>query len=138
MSKQPDKVTALYYRAARTNDNDTTLHLDNQMHQLLQYAQRHGADSFVLYADIGYPGTTLDRPAYQEMLSSIHSGHVRAVVTHSTTRIARDAFALYQFLEDAAQHGTMVFSIREGSGLLAESEALAAIRSLLKGGALKW
>lgn len=137
MSKQPDKVTALYYRVARTNDNDTTLHLDNQMHQLLRYAQQHGADSFVLYADIGYPGTTTDRPAYQEMLSSIHSGHVRAVVTHSTTRIARDSVSLYQFLEDAAQHGTMVFSIREGGGPLAESEALVAIRSLMKGGALK-
>lgn len=34
MSKQPDKVFALYYRAARTNDNDTTLHLDNQTHQI--------------------------------------------------------------------------------------------------------
>ena len=46
MNKQPDKVFALYYRAARTNDNDTTLHLDNQMHQLLQYARQHGIDMF--------------------------------------------------------------------------------------------
>ena len=52
MNKQPDKVFALYYRAARTNDNDTTLHLDNQMHQLLQYARQHGIDSFALYAEM--------------------------------------------------------------------------------------
>ena len=59
MSKQPDKVFALYYRAARTNDNDTTLHLDNQMHQLLQYARQHGIDNFALYVDMGYPGRPL-------------------------------------------------------------------------------
>lgn len=137
MSKQPDKVFALYYRAARTNDNDTTLHLDNQMHQLLQYARQHGIDSFVLYADVGYPGTNPDRPAYKEMLSAIRSGHVQAVVTHSMTRIARDNVSIYQFLEDAARHGTAVFSIKEGGDLLAEHEAFAAVCSLMKGGALK-
>ena len=30
MNKQPEMVTALYYRAARKND-DTNLYLDNQM-----------------------------------------------------------------------------------------------------------
>lgn len=137
MSNQPDKVFALYYRAARTNEIDTTLHLDNQMHQLLRYAREHEISSFTLYADISYPGTTPDRPAYQKMLSSIHSGHVQAVIVHSTTRIARDSVSLYQFLEDAAQHDTAVFSIREGGDLLAERETFAAIRSLMKGGALK-
>ena len=42
MSKQPDKVFALYYCAARTNDNDTTLHLDNQTHQI-PFFQKGGA-----------------------------------------------------------------------------------------------
>ena len=137
MNKQPDMVFALYYRAARTNDNDTTLHLDNQMHQLLQYARQHGIDNFALYVDMGYPGATPDRPAFKEMLSTIHSGHMQAVVTHSTTRIARDSISLYQFLEDAARHGTAVFSIKEGGDLLAEHKAFAAIRSLMKGGVLK-
>ena len=62
---------------------------------------------------------------------------MQAVVTHSTTHIARDSVSLYQFLEDAARHGTVVISIREGGDLLAESKAFAAIRSLMKRGALK-
>ncbi|MDO5401430.1 MAG: hypothetical protein Q4F17_10725 [Eubacteriales bacterium] len=42
MSKQPDKVFALYYNAARMNVNDTTLHLDNQTHQSPSF-QKGGA-----------------------------------------------------------------------------------------------
>lgn len=61
MNKQPEMVTALYYRAARKNDTD--LNLDNQMYQLLRYAQQHEIGSFVLYADNGASGLTLARPA---------------------------------------------------------------------------
>lgn len=36
MKKQPDKITAYYYRAA---NKQTDLNLDNQMHRLLSHAQ---------------------------------------------------------------------------------------------------
>ena len=36
MKKQPDKITAYYYRAA---NEQTDLNLDNQMHRLLSPAQ---------------------------------------------------------------------------------------------------
>ncbi|MCB6365899.1 hypothetical protein LI291_06895 [Intestinibacillus massiliensis] len=37
--KQPDKMTAYYYRAAQTHND---LHLDNQMHRLLYHARENG------------------------------------------------------------------------------------------------
>ena len=39
MKKQPDKMTAYYYRAAH---KQTELYLDNQMQRLLYYASRNG------------------------------------------------------------------------------------------------
>lgn len=40
MNKQPDKVFALYYRAARTNDNDTTLHLATKIGSEVVYLDK--------------------------------------------------------------------------------------------------
>ena len=44
MKKQPDKITAYYYRAA---NKQTDLNLDNQMHLLLSHAQENGTDTYM-------------------------------------------------------------------------------------------
>lgn len=132
MSKQPEMVTALYYRAAR--NDDTNLNLDNQMYQLLSYAQQHGIDSFVLYADKGISGLSLDRPALTTLWAHIHGHRIKRVIVTSVDRISRNTADGLRFIDDAAKYGAAVISIREGGGPLAESEVFSAIRSLLKGG----
>ena len=57
--KQPDKLTAYYFRAALQTD---TLYLDNQMQRLLYHASQNGIAAFALYADNGYNGLNFDRP----------------------------------------------------------------------------
>lgn len=132
MSKQPEMVTALYYRAARKND--TNLNLDNQMYQLLSYAQQHGINSFALYADTGVSGLTLDRPALASLRAHIRARRVKQVIVASVDRISRNTLDSLQFVDAAAKYGAAVISIREGGGPLAESEIFSAIRSLVKGG----
>lgn len=132
MSKQPEMVTALYYRAARKND--TNLNLDNQMYQLLSYAQQHGIGSFVLYADTGVSGLTLDRPALASLRALIRARRVKRVIVASVDRISRNTLDSLQFIDDAAKHGAAVIAVREGGGPLAESEIFSALRSLAKGG----
>ena len=51
--KQPDKLTAYYFRAAHKPD---TLYLDNQMQKLLYHASQNGIAAFALYVDNGYNG----------------------------------------------------------------------------------
>ena len=53
MKKQPDKITAYYYRAA---NEQTDLNLDNQMHRLLSHAQENGTDTYMFFVDNGYTG----------------------------------------------------------------------------------
>ena len=53
MKKQPDKITAYYYRAA---NKQTDLNLDNQMHRLLSHAQENGTDTYMFFVDNGYSG----------------------------------------------------------------------------------
>ena len=62
--KQPDKLTAYYFRAALQTD---TLYLDNQMQRLLYHASQNGIAAFALYADNGYNGLNFDRPAFSLM-----------------------------------------------------------------------
>ncbi len=132
MSKQPEMVTALYYRAARKND--THLNLDNQMHQLLNYAKQHGIDNFVLYADNGVSGLTLDRIALTSLWAHIRNHRVKQVIVTSVDRISRNIYDSLHFIDDAAKYGAVVISIQEGDEPLAESKIFSAIRSLMKGG----
>ena len=54
MKKQPDKITAYYYRAA---NKQTDLNLDNQMHRLLSHAQENGTDTYMFFC-----GQWIQRP----------------------------------------------------------------------------
>lgn len=48
MKKQPDKITAYYYRAA---NKQIDLNLDNQMHRLLSHAQENRSDTYMFFVD---------------------------------------------------------------------------------------
>lgn len=77
MKKQPDKITAYYYRAA---NKQTDLNLDNQMHLLLSHAQENGTDTYMFFVDNGYNGLTAERPAFQNLLAAIHENRVQKIV----------------------------------------------------------
>lgn len=77
MKKQPDKITACYYRAA---NKQTDLNLDNQMHRLLSHAQENRSDTYMFFVDNGYSGLTAERPAFQNLLAAIHENRVQKIV----------------------------------------------------------
>ena len=86
MKKQPDKITAYYYRAA---NKQTELNLDNQMHQLLSHAQENGTDPYMFFVDDGYSGLTAEHPAFQNLLAAIHENRVQRIVVVSLDRLYR-------------------------------------------------
>ena len=98
MNKQPDKMTAYYYRAAH---KQTDLYLDNQMHQLLAHAAQSGTDAYLLFADNGYSGLNLDRPAMTQMQMVMAQGLIGKIVVKDISRLARDTAAFLTFAEDA-------------------------------------
>ncbi len=66
MKKQPDKITAYYYRAA---NKQTDLNLDNQMHRLLAM-RRKTIDTCMFFVDNGYSGLTAERPGVSKSACS--------------------------------------------------------------------
>ena len=111
MKKQPDKITAYYYRAA---NKQTDLNLDNQMHRLLSHAQKNGTDTYMFFVDNGYSGLTAERPAFQSLLAAIHENRVQKIVVVSLDRLYRSYLSAVQFLDDMEQHGISVCSITDG------------------------
>ena len=111
MKKQPDKITAYYYRAA---NKQTDLNLDNQMHLLLSHAQENGTDTYMFFVDNGYNGLTAERPAFQNLLAAIHENRVQKIVVVSLDRLYRSYLSAVQFLDDMEQHGISVCYITDG------------------------
>ena len=111
MKKQPDKITACYYRAA---NKQTDLNLDNQMHRLLSHAQENGTDTYMFFVDNGYSGLTAERPAFQNLLAAIHENRVQKIVVVSLDRLYRSYLAAVQFLDDIEQRGISICSITDG------------------------
>lgn len=111
MKKQPDKITACYYRAA---NKQTDLNLDNQMHRLLSHAQENRSDTYMFFVDNGYNGLTAERPAFQNLLAAIHENRVQKIVVVSLDRLYRSYLAAVQFLDDIEQRGISICSITDG------------------------
>ena len=111
MKKQPDKITACYYRAA---NKQTDLNLDNQMHRLLSHAQENRSDTYMFFVDNGYSGLTAERPAFQNLLAAIHENRVQKIVVVSLDRLYRSYLAAVQFLDDIEQRSISMCSITDG------------------------
>jgi DNA invertase Pin-like site-specific DNA recombinase len=83
----PDEMkTALYCRSALASTED----IQRQSLRLEAYAREHGFVNTSIYIDNGCSGTTLDRPAFRQMLKDIASGKVTTVIVVSLSRISRN------------------------------------------------
>ena len=102
MSKQPDTMTALYYRVANSQQH---LHLDNQMHRLHSFAAENGIDAYTVYADVGFSGLNYDRPAFQLMRAAIMAGQIKQVVALDMSRISRNMLDAMEFTKWTGQQG---------------------------------
>ena len=81
MSRQPEKITAIYTRLSRDDelqgDSNSIIH---QKELLSKYAQEHGFSNVRFFVDDGFSGTNFQRPSFQEMLSEIEAGNVAVVI----------------------------------------------------------
>ena len=106
--KQPDKLTAYYFRAALQTD---TLYLDNQMQRLLYHASQNGIAAFALYADNGYNGLNFDRPAFSLMQQDMRNGRLEKIIVASLDRISRNCLDVIAFADCAAGMGVSLEAI---------------------------
>ena len=131
--KQPDKLTAYYFRAALQTD---TLYLDNQMQKLLYHASQNGITAFALYVDNGYNGLNFNRPAFSIMQQDMSDGRIGKIVATSLDRISRNSLDVLAFADYAVSTGISLETINGDHATLDWNRQLYAALAA-KGGECK-
>lgn len=91
VGQDPNKITALYERLSR--DDDQVSDSNSIVHQkkyLESYAQQRGYTNCRHYTDDGWSGGNFERPAWKQLIADIEAGKVAHVIVKDMSRAGRD------------------------------------------------
>lgn len=101
MTKQPDKITALYCRLSRDDEQDgLSGSIKNQQAILEKYAQENGFKNTRVFIDDGWSGTNFARPAFTEIMELAEKGHIGTLIVKDHSRLGRNRLIVGQLLEE--------------------------------------
>ena len=101
MTKQPDKITALYCRLPRDDEQDgMSGSIKNQQAILEKYAQENGFKNTRVFIDDGWSGTTFARPAFTEIMELAEKRLIGTLIVKDHSRLGRNRLIVGQLLEE--------------------------------------
>ena len=101
MTKQPDKITALYCRLSRDDEQDgLSESIKNQQAILEKYAQENGFKNTRVFIDDGWSGTNFARPAFTEIMELAEKGRIDTLIVKDHSRLGRNRLIVGQLLEE--------------------------------------
>ena len=101
MTKQPDKITALYCRLSRDDEQDgLSGSIKNQQVILEKYAQENGFKNTRVFIDDGWSGTNFARPAFTEIMELAEKGRIGTLIVKDHSRLGRNRLIVGQLLEE--------------------------------------
>ena len=101
MTKQPDKITALYCRLSRDDEQDgMSGSIKNQQAILEKYAQENGFKNTRVFIDDGWSGTNFARPAFTEIMELAEKGLISTLIVKNHFRLGRNRLIVGQLLEE--------------------------------------
>ena len=91
VGQDPNKITALYERLSRDDDQaGDSNSIVNQKKYLETYAGQKGYTNCQHYSDDGWSGGNFERPAWKRLIADIEAGKVAHVIVKDMSRIGRD------------------------------------------------
>ena len=101
MTKQPDKITALYCRLSRDDEQDgLSGSIKNQQAILEKYAQENGFKNTRVFIYDGWSGTNFARPAFTEIMELAEKGRIGTLIVKDHSRLGRNRLIVGQLLEE--------------------------------------
>ena len=102
MKQTEEKITALYERLSRDDDNaGDSNSIVNQKKYLESYAQQRGYTNCRHYTDDGWSGGNFERPAWKQLVVDIEAGKVAHVIVKDMSRLGRDYLKVGYYTEIA-------------------------------------
>lgn len=92
-------MIALYVRVSSREQVDG-YSIGEQSERLQQYAAAMGWEGTRLYVDPGFSGSSLDRPAMQELIADVKAGRISRVVSWKLDRLSRSQRDTLYLIED--------------------------------------
>lgn len=91
VGQDPNKITALYERLSRDDDQvGDSNSIVNQKKCLESYAEQRGYTNIQHYTDDGWSGGNFNLPAWKQSEADIEAGKVAHVIVKDMSRIGRD------------------------------------------------
>lgn len=91
MSKQSEKITALYCRLSRDDElQGDSNSIVNQKNILEKYAKDNNFSNIRFFVDDGFSGTNFQRPSWMELLGLIEDNQVGTLIVKDMSRLGRD------------------------------------------------
>ena len=88
MSKQSVKITALYCRLSRDDEQDgLSGSIKNQQSILEKYAKENGFKNTRVFIDDGWSGVTFTRPAFTEIMELAEQGLIANLIVKDHSRL---------------------------------------------------
>lgn len=101
MSKQSEKITALYCRLSRDDEQEgASGSIKNQQSILEKYANDNGFKNPRVFIDDGWSGTTFARPAFTEIMELAEKGLIGTLIVKDHSRLGRNRLIVGQLLEE--------------------------------------
>lgn len=101
MNKQSEKITSLYCRLSRDDEQEgTSGSIKNQQSILEKYAKDNGFKNTRVFIDDGWSGTTFARPAFTEIMELAEKGMIGTLIVKDHSRLGRNRLVVGQLLEE--------------------------------------
>ena len=101
MNKQSEKITALYCRLSRDDEQEgTSGSIKNQQSILEKYVKDNGFPNPRVFVDDGWSGTTFARPAFTKIMELAEKGLIGTLIVKDHSRLGRNRLVVGQLLEE--------------------------------------
>jgi len=103
-----------------------------QLKAIREYAAAHDITIARVFREEGVTGTkeTMDREAFAEMMTALHSNGVRTIIIEKLDRLARDLMVQEATIADLQKHGFTLISVAEPD-LMASDPTRILMRQLM-------
>jgi DNA invertase Pin-like site-specific DNA recombinase len=103
-----------------------------QLKAIREYAAAHDIKIVTVYREEGVTGSkeSMDRPAFAEMMTALHSNGVRTIIIEKLDRLARDLMVQEATIADLQKNGFTLLSVAEPD-LMATDPTRILMRQLM-------
>jgi len=103
-----------------------------QLKAIREYAAAHDIRIVNVYREEGVSGTkeSADRPAWTELMTTLHANSVRVVIIEKLDRLARDLMVQETIIADLKKHGFELISVAEPD-LMANDPTRILVRQMM-------